>query len=237
MRTISIRAAALAALLVGHVPWVHAQGFINLDFESTSLSPGGPPGSVTTAIGLPGWAVSIGGVPESTILYNNGTFGSSSIAILGSGNHFNPIIQGNFSAMLVAGASPTNSAIAADASINQSGLVPADAKTLLFSSYSQGSGIPDLAVALDGQALTAIPVQIASTYTLYGADVSAFAGHTANLSFTARSNHPLGFEVFGLDSIVFSPEIIPEPGVLWLSALGAVALVCRARCSRKGRRP
>lgn len=46
-------------------------------------------------------------------------------------------------------------------------------------------------------------------YTLYGGDISSFAGQTATLTFTARSNFPKGFEVFGLDSIEYEfPQII-----------------------------
>lgn len=85
------------------------QGFINLNVESTSLSPNEPPGTVPTATGLPGWTALIGGTPQSTILYNNGTLGNSSVAILGNGNSVNPVIERNFSFMLTAGADPANS--------------------------------------------------------------------------------------------------------------------------------
>jgi len=80
------------------------QGFLNLDFENTSLPPNGPPGTVSTTSGLPGWEVSIAGVPQSTIYYNDGTLGDSSVAILGKGNSVSAVIDGNFSVVLTGGA-------------------------------------------------------------------------------------------------------------------------------------
>src|SRR5258708_15413660 len=67
-----------------------AQSFVNLNFESTTLPPDGPPSTVPTAIGLPGWVAFIAGTPQSTILYNEGTLGNSSIALLGGGSPGNP---------------------------------------------------------------------------------------------------------------------------------------------------
>ena len=192
------------------------QGFLNLDFEQTSLPPNGPPGTVSTTSGLPGWEVSIGGVPQSTILYNNATLGDSSVAILGKGNSVNAVIDGNFSVALTGGAYPGDSSIPADAAISQTGLVPSNARSILFASYSRGNGFPNLSLTLNGQSVDLTLVSTSSNYSLYGADVSPFAGKSANLTIAAPSNYPLGFGVFGLDDISFSPNTIPEPSVLCL---------------------
>jgi hypothetical protein len=64
-----------------------------------------------------------------------------------------------------------------------------------------------------------------SGYTLYGADVTAFAGLTAELRFTAlpRPSPPIISTLF-VDSIVFSNQPIPEPSVFGLFAFGVLLL-------------
>ncbi len=60
-------------------------------------------------------------------------------------------------------------------------------------------------------------VSTGANYTLYGGDVSAFAGHTEQLVFTA----PPGMNNYWeLDDIQFPAQPIPEPGVLAVLALG-----------------
>jgi len=53
------------------------------------------------------------------------------------------------------------------------------------------------------------------------ADVSAFAGQTVELEFTT----PNSFLFYGLDSISFSPQIIPEPSPRMLFGLGGLILL------------
>ena len=195
---------------------ISAQGFVNLNFEAATLATNGAPSFVSTSVGLPGWTALIGGVSQSSILYNNGTLGSSAVAILGNGNLINPVIEGGFSASLTAGDT-------GDAAISQTGLVPAGSASIFYKAYSQGNGLPNLLVTLNGQAITPFQLLTTPNYTLYGGDVSAFAGQTASLAFTAASKiNPLGFEIFGLDSISFSSSSIPEPSGLALSALGGI---------------
>ncbi len=191
-----------------------AQGFVNLNFESTTLASNGTPSTVATTVGLPGWSASIGGVSQSTILYNNGTLGNSAIAIQGY-NVFSPSIAGNFSAALTAGAT-------GNASISQTGLIPANSLSLLFESYSSGSGLPTLSVTINGQNISISPLLITANYTLYGGDISAFSGQTANLAFTAVSNYPQGFGYYVLDEISFSTNPVPEPSEYALLALGGI---------------
>ena len=56
-------------------------------------------------------------------------------------------------------------------------------------------------------------------YTIYGADISAYAGQTGQLLFTA----PLQTGAL-LDNIQFSSVAIPEPSALTLFALGSLLL-------------
>jgi len=197
-----------------------SQGFVNLNFESTTLASNGTPSTVATTVGLPGWDASIGGISQSTILYNNGTLGNSAVAIQGYGNSLTPVIAGTFSASLTAGAT-------GNASISQTGLIPADSLSLLFESYTTGNGLPTLSVTINGQDIGISPLLTTANYTLYGGDISAFAGQTANLAFTAVSDYPQGFGYYVLDNIQFSPTAVPEPSTLGLAALGGAVLAWR----------
>jgi hypothetical protein len=198
-----------------------SQGFVNLNFESTTLASNGTPSTVATTVGLPGWDATIGGVSQSTILYNNGTLGNSAVAIQGY-NVFSPTIAGNFSAALTAGAT-------GNASISQTGLIPADTLSLLFESYTTGNGLPTLSVTINGQNISISPLQTTANYILYGGDISSFADQTVNLAFTAVSDYPQGFGYYVLDNIQFSNTAVPEPNSLALSGLGCLLLLWRNR--------
>lgn len=84
-------------------------------------------------------------------------------------------------------------------------------------------------VSLDGQPLSQIPLQAGSNYTLYAADIEGWAGQTAELAFTAIAQRPhIGNTCLYLDSIQFSDQPIPEPGIFGLYALGALLFGWRA---------
>lgn len=175
----------LVLLLLAICQMGNAQGFINLNFESTTLITNGSPGTVSTTIGLPDWNAFIGGISQSTILYNNGTLGNSAIAILGYGNPLNPVIAGNFSVSLTAGAN-------GNAAISQTGVVPQNVYSILFESYAQGNELTNLLVTLNGQAINIMPLETTANYTLYGGNISSFSGQTADLTFTASSTFLIG---------------------------------------------
>jgi hypothetical protein len=118
----------------------------------------------------------------------------------------------------------------ADTILSQTGLVPAGAKSLQFKAYDPFDVSPfvPLAVTLGGQQLSLTPLMSAVNFTLYGADFQGWAGKTAELDFIvfAERPHQNNNYVF-LDSIQFSDQPVPEPGVLGLSALGALLLSWR----------
>jgi hypothetical protein len=76
-------------------------------------------------------------------------------------------------------------------------------------------------VSLGGQPLALIPTQVNPTYTVFGADVSAFSGQDAELRITTAA---LGFGYLWVDSIHFSPMPVPEPSPFMLGALGLAVL-------------
>ena len=133
-------------------------------------------------------------------------------------------MAGTFSAALTAGAT-------GNASISQTGLIPGNTLSLLFDSYTTGNGLPTLSVTINGEDISISPLLRTANYTLYGGDISMFAGQTASLAFTAVSNYPQGFGYYVLDEISFSTNPVPEPSTLGLTALGGLLFAWRWRRS------
>jgi hypothetical protein len=133
-----------------------------------------------------------------------------------------------------------------DATITQTGVVPLGTKSLQFKAhFDPFSSGGSFSVTLGGQTLSLIPLQAGANYTLYGADISGWAGQTAALNFTVFS-YPQqnAADYLFLDAIQFSNQRVPEPGVLSLSASGALLFGTRilvrwrrrrSRSSQRGR--
>ncbi len=205
------------------------QSFSNLDFEGANLT-GFSPGQVPVSAAFPGWTLFLdqGGVEQGILNVSYYDIPHSpnqtSIDDTNAGNGFVPF-QGQYSADLY---SPGANNV--EASISQTGLVPIGTKSLfLDASYSL---IP-FVVTLGGQTINLQPVQVFSNYTLYGANISSFAGKTENL--TIRD--PAAFFVNGanneliLDNIQFSPQPTPEPSVLSLIGFSVSLLAWKLRSS------
>jgi len=220
------------ALLVSASGAVGQGSFQNLDFESATIVPvsGGP--FVDFSQAFPGWTGYLGGVQESLASYDSVPMSTAGFSILDR-SYSGPIgvIDGSFTAFLQSGAG--NVGQEPDATLAQTGLVPAGTESLLFKAYL-GSGQDYFQVTLGGQALSLVPVQAGSNYTLYAADIHGWAGQTAELAFTALYPHPhIGEIPVYLDSMQFSDQGVPEPGVCNLSALGAVLLGWRVLRRRR----
>jgi hypothetical protein len=209
--------------------------FQNLDFESANPVPivGSQyyPYAVTPASALPGWSGSIDGVPVSLVFLNDYALGTASIDIFGPGwNSVNPgIIDGNYTVMLQAGANPQGGSAGVNASLSQNGTIPANAMSLEFEAWSMIANAT-LSVSFAGNSLS--PVGLSSgvspsgqSYTLYGADISAYAGQSGQLQFTDVYSGQ-GLNGIELDDITFST--IPEPSTLALLFMGGMAFGVRS---------
>jgi hypothetical protein len=232
MRELHSLGACLVLLCAG----LAAQGqgtFRNLGFESATLVPvPGQPPFYYLAQAFPGWTVHIGGSQGDVALYNNVALDSSEITIIDHGWDLRPypflspagVIDGSFTAVLQAGltgiGNPTQT------TLSQTAIVPTTAESLLFKGYLPGNlPLGVLVVTLGGQQLSLTPLASGTNYTMYGADIHELAGQTAELDFTLLTQQPhVGDRYFFLDSIQFSPQVIPEPDVLGLLALGALLL-------------
>jgi hypothetical protein len=194
------------------LPWdVFGQGFVNLNFETTTITPNPyGPGYVAT---VPGWTWTPGGSPW--VYFNSATLDEPGVSLEGT-NWYVPAIEGQYSISLQGGtayAYDTNGA-----SIGQTGQIPLTARSI---SYWGGA----LQVTFNGQMLSFSAVSNAPNYTVFTADISAYAGQTGQLLFTA----PWRSEAY-LDNIQFSSIAIPEPSVLNLFGICAFCL-----CWLKGR--
>jgi hypothetical protein len=224
-----LRSATSACLVLAHLTTAaHGQGtFRNLDFESATVPYTPDAGGFLPATNVfPAWTAYFGANQATQVLYNGISLGGVMASLvtqyttnngLYPGNH---VIGGRFTAVLSAGSDFSGGPSPAPAAIAQSGLTPAGALSLRFAASAL---VGDLAISLDGVNIPFFALAAGSNYVTYGGDISALAGLTGELRFTEQ---PISspFSTIFLDSIQFSDQPIPEPGVVALSALGAVLL-------------
>jgi hypothetical protein len=232
------RESLSVVLMLVATPAGLAQGtFQNLNFESanlTAIPPGQSGGEVSLSAALPGWNASIGGTPVTQVLQNNLTLGNASIDILGPDwNSVNPgIIDGNYSVFLQSGGTPQGSG-GVNTSLWQDGTIAANAASLQFKAWGDLPSTALFSVSFGGNNL--VPITLSSgespsgqVYTLYGINVSAYAGQTGQLEFTSDFNGA-GPSWLLLDDISFSTQVVPEPRPLVLTGLGALLFALNRR--------
>jgi hypothetical protein len=223
--------AAALALLLG-AAGARGQGtFQNLGFESANLVPVPPDqfgGEVSSLDAIPYWTGFLGTNQVTQILHNNLTLGEASISILGPNWSFGAMIEGQYTLVLQPGADPATGRTVG-ASVSQTGLVPANAQSIQFKAQVS-AGFP-FSISIGGLGLSIVPLGIGTNYTLYGANIpSSSTGQAEALTITALAG-PNTAELF--DSFVFSSLPVPEPGVVGLSALGALVLGWRVLRQRR----
>lgn len=201
------------------VAQMRAQGtFRNLDFESATLVPipGDPFGRVEFAPAFPGWIGYIGTSVQTVADHNNRSLSEPGIAIMGPDYPGPNSLEGHFYARLYL-AFPGPPVVAA---LAQTGTVPADTESVRF--YASSFDTPFLYFA--GQQIPVSVLQTTPAYTVYGGNISAFAGQMGELRFEGSLT---------FDNILFSPVPIPEPSTLGLFTLGALLVGWRLRNTRK----
>jgi len=223
MKTNRIKSISFATAIAGLLMATQAcfsQGFVNLNFESANIS-GYSSGSTDVPIGLalPGWSAyninSLGTASFSQVGYNFLSLGAPGLSLIDINADGLPTLQGNDSVVLFGSLGNT-------IALNQTGFVPNDTESLLLDVYADDN----FEVTLGGHTLNFVPLQNFPNYTIYGADISTFAGNTETLSLIAPPTRTPNIVEF--DSIIFSPSLVPEPDVLNLCAIGsAVLALCR----------
>ncbi|MBP9902864.1 MAG: PEP-CTERM sorting domain-containing protein [Verrucomicrobia bacterium] len=170
---------------------------------------------------FPGWTGYVAGQTQTTTIPNGIPIGAPGltppfIAILVS-DPFQTVYQGNYGVAFGAGIDMGSGSLVTVA-LAQIAQVPAQAKSLQFLAANA------LTVFLGGQPVSSVPLGTGpSLSTLFGVDVSGFAGQTLELRFRP------GLGINYLDAIQFSAQAIPEPGVFGLFGFGALFLGWRLR--------
>ena len=167
---------------------------------------------------MPGWTLYIGTNQTPQVLFNDLTLGSASVDLLGPGNtNGGLIIDGSYTAVLQAGVGQNSTE--ASASIAQTSLVPVTARSLLF----EEAGDTYVSASVGGQniPLCALSTTTNSGFvvTLYGGNISNFAGQTEQLEITSPDT-PDEFNGIYIDDIQFSMSSVPEPGTYALLYCG-----------------
>ena len=205
-----------------------SQAFTNLNFESASIPAGTQPGaSLPISAALPGWAASFSnatGVTDAVtqVFYNTVSLGGEAIVL----NQFSPTFPGGrFNVSLFGGEDPSSGnggSIYFSATISQAGMVP-DGTESLRVQVGPFAGVPlvPIIIMLGGETINMVPLANGPTYTLYGGDVSGFAGHVETLSITEPPSTLVPPSIAVIDNIVFSTLPTPEPGTVALMAAGA----------------
>jgi hypothetical protein len=214
---------SVAVLLIGRMAVFSQGNFINLGFESTTITPVYFPGGDRYVATIPGWGVNtyntVNGDTNSVDFNDIALAGGPLITLHDRSSRFFQAIQGNYSVLLQAG-SIYMPHLTNGASISQTGQIPLNSQSITY----WGSGVE---VFFNGQALSSIPIIVTSNYTVWGADISAYAGQSGELRFTApwqRSGT--------LDGIQFSTTPIPEPRIFSMVALGGLLLAWRLVTAR-----
>ena len=197
-----------------------AQGFVNLNFESAQLSAYGAGGLVPATNAIPNWTAYIGGAPQTNVLYNSITGAAPDVILEGTNNGYFPKVQGNYFLMLWGEFNPLqNTTHTNSAAIGQTGQIPLSAQSISF-----WGTIGGMQATFNGQPIDFIVTGSTANYTIYSADISAYAGQTGQLLF----NDPYYGGTFGgpatIDNIQFSSTAVPEPSVFALAALGGLLL-------------
>jgi hypothetical protein len=203
------------ALFTSNVQTGHSQAFTNLNFESAVVTGHSAGDSIPAANAFPGWNVSLAPV------YNGISLGAPAISIIDSAAPLGAgPLQGKYSAFLFGSLGVT-------AEISQTGLIPAGTESVRMDVYT----FYGFTVMLDGQPLTMVPLSSTSSYTVYGADIPAYAGETATLSLDVPPIAEPNAAEF--DGIVFSPQSTPEPSTWALILCGAGVFALKRRAKRR----
>jgi hypothetical protein len=200
-----------------------AQDFVNLDFESANQSGYSPGGNIPTSVALPGWTAyysNFGTNAQPQIWYDSLSLGGAFISLTDANNHVGLTpLQGLYSVLLEGSTAGTPAA----ASIGQIGHIPQSALSLTFYLSLNSS----LQVTFGGQPISLVQMSSTPNYDVMGGDISAFAGQTGQLLFTALPGTEVNAGYGLLDNIQFSSSAIPEPSEFALGALGALLLGLR----------
>jgi hypothetical protein len=209
----NIRSILLAIALSAVAVEGFSQGFVNLDFED-AVVPNRYTLLANPAEIFPGWTVT-----APFACYDEISLSGASASIFDTNApYFMLPIQGNYFAMLLGPGTAT-----VTVSLSQTGQIPLSAKSITFWGDIEG-----MAVTFNGQPLSFAVQNTTANYNIYGADISAYAGQSGQLTFSETQ-----YGTGKLDNIQFSSTAVPEPSSFALGILGGTLLVFTRKKSNR----
>jgi hypothetical protein len=214
--------AVIGVLLSGSIM---AASFSNLDFEDSTI-PLDAASSLSVPISqlFPSWTVRYGNTVYPNGGYNMYELAGAKAALMASASPTDSIIEGTHSLYM--------QTWIAGISIAQVGDVPGEAKSLRFFArnhvyryYPQPPG--PYVLQMDGQIVPLVTLSSSGGDLQLGADVSAWAGQTAELRLVMPpfAQGDLGFGC--VDAFTFSAQPLPEPNAVVFA--GAILVAIRRR--------
>jgi hypothetical protein len=195
------------------------QDFVDLNFEDATVSPTEPGqlGSfVDPTIAFPGWQVS-----NAVCFYNDVSLGSQAVCLMGPdfSNFFGlSPLEGSYSVLMMT----FSNSVGSRPILSQTGLIPADAKSITFLAGTgalTGTRATNALVTIGGVNIPIVPLPDG----LFAGDVSAFAGSVEGLTFSTTIVSRDVTELY-FDDVTFSTMAIPEPSSFWLVCAAGVLL-------------
>ena len=211
---------AIMVFILGLVVAVKGQGFVNLNFERAV----NPTSYYATNL-IPSWTAYLDGMPQTYVGYDSITLGAGAVWLYdtNSGIGYAPP-QGKYFIYLQGGYKNGGSP-----AIGQTGTIPVGSQSIYF-----WGADGDMTITFNGFSLAFFKYNSTPNYEIWAADISAYAGQTGELRFTAPDgntfNNGYPFGANGLiDNIQFSNSPVPEPSSLALTAVGVAWLASLRR--------
>jgi hypothetical protein len=193
------------------------QGFENLDFECTTITPVNVNNGTIYSATIPDWIWTgpyFDNGNTNLVQLDGLSLDGDWVSLQDSSSSLAPAIQGMYSVLLQGGDEGEDYPFHG-VSISQTAQIPAWANSILFWAVDGNS----LQVTFNGNPVSFNAIGGSANYTIYGASISAYAGQTGALTFTAPNTHTNYNSFITLDEIQFSGSLVPEPSVLSLSAV------------------
>ncbi len=213
--------------------------FHNLNFELANVSNPDALHSVPFSNAFPYWSAAglyddpvwVPRGPVTKAYYNTTDMDQMTVGIYDANGPANHPVFGTYTAYIEADLGPFRQY---DIELSQTAPIPASARSIHFTStsYTSVAGVSaQLSFSVNGTTIPYRPLEVEPTYTVWAADVSAYAGTSAQICYTVAAQYPYEDPMMphvqvgvGLDDIAFSPTAVPEPGSLGLFIAGALVL-------------